>query len=120
MGHLSEKGLSILAKKNVLYGVFDAKLRKCSHCLAGKKKRVFFMSSEPKRKSEVLDLVHSDVCGPMKILSLGGAYYFVNFIDDYSRKTQAYTLKTMDQVLDTFKLFQASIERETGKKLKCT
>ncbi|WJX13388.1 hypothetical protein P8452_03779 [Trifolium repens] len=78
-----------------------------------------FMSSEPKRKLEVLDLVHSDVCGPMKTRSLCGAYYFVTFIDDYSRKTWAYTLKTKDQVLDTFKSFQAMVERETGKKLKC-
>ena len=116
---MSEKGLSILAKKNVLNGVSDAKLRKCSHCLAGKQRRVSFMSSEPKRKSKVLDLVHSDVCGPMKTQSLGGAYYFVTFIDDCSRKTWAYTLKTKDKVLDTFKTFQASVERETGKKLKC-
>ncbi|GAA0147204.1 hypothetical protein LIER_36475 [Lithospermum erythrorhizon] len=77
------------------------------------------MSSEPKRKPEVLELVHSDVCGPVKTRSLGSAYYFVTFIDDHSRKIWAYTLKTKDQVLDTFKLFQASVERETGKKLKC-
>ncbi|WJX48823.1 hypothetical protein P8452_35337 [Trifolium repens] len=119
LGHMSEKSLSILAKKNVLNGVSDARLKKCSHCLAGKQRRVSFMSSEPKRKSEVLDLVHSDVCGPMKTRSLGGAYYFVTFIDDCSRKTWAYTLKTKDQVLDTFKSFQAMVERETGKKLKC-
>ncbi|GAA0148830.1 hypothetical protein LIER_08165 [Lithospermum erythrorhizon] len=77
------------------------------------------MSSEPKRKSKVLDLVHSDVCGKVKTRSLGGAYYFLTFIDDYSRIIWAYTLKTKDQVLDTFKLFQASVQRETGKKLKC-
>ncbi|KAK2410217.1 putative mitochondrial protein [Trifolium repens] len=93
LGHMSEKGLSILAKKNVLNGVSDARLKKCSHCLAGKQRRVSFMSSEPKRKSEVLDLVHSDVCGPMKTRSLGGAYYFVTFIDDFSRKTWACSSK---------------------------
>ena len=50
LGHMSERSLSILANKNVLYGVSDAKLRKCSHCLASKQRRVSFMSSEPKRK----------------------------------------------------------------------
>ena len=36
LGHISENGLSILEKKNVLYGVSDAKLRKYLHYLTGK------------------------------------------------------------------------------------
>lgn len=55
----------------------------------------------------------------MKTQSLGSAYYFVTLIDDYSRKTWVYTLKMKDQVLNTFNSFQASVERETGEKLKC-
>ena len=51
--------------------------------------------------------------------TLGGALYFVTFIDDCSRKLWVYVLKTKDQVLGVFKQFQASVERETGKKLKC-
>ena len=84
-----------------------------------KQHRVSFRSSFPSRKSNVLDLIHSDVCGPLKVRSHGGALYFVTFIDDHSRKVWAYTLKTKDQVLDVFKYFQAKVERETGKKLKC-
>lgn len=86
LSHMSEKGLNILAKKNVFYGVSDEKLRTCSHCIVGKQILVSFMSSEPKRKSEVLDLVYSNVCDPMKTRLLADAYYFVTFIDDYSRK----------------------------------
>ena len=63
--------------------------------------------------------MHSDLCGPMKTKTLGGALYFVTFIDDCSRKLWVYVLKTKDQVLGVFKQFQASVERETGKKLKC-
>ena len=55
----------------------------------------------------------------MKTRTLGGSVYFVTFIDDHSRKLWVYTLKTKDQVLSVFKLFQALVERETGKKLKC-
>jgi len=43
----------------------------------------------------------------------------VTFIDDHSRKTWVYTLKSKDQVLQVFKQFHALVERETGKKLKC-
>jgi hypothetical protein len=55
----------------------------------------------------------------MKTRTLGGCLYFVTFIDDHSRKLWVYTLKRKDQVLDVFKQFQASVERQTGKKLRC-
>ncbi|KAJ4721123.1 Retrovirus-related Pol polyprotein from transposon TNT 1-94 [Melia azedarach] len=119
LGHMSEKGLIVLAKKNLLSGMKNESLNKCIHCLAGKQTRATFKTSPPSRKSGILELVHSDVCGPMKTKTLGGAFYFVTFIDDHSRKLWVYTLKTKDQVLDVFKQFQASVERQTGKKLKC-
>ena len=57
----------------------------CEHCLYGKQtmsphKRVSLRNVEP------LQLVHSDMCGPIPIMLMGGALYFVTFIDDYSRK----------------------------------
>ena len=67
----------------------------------------------------MLELVYFDVCGPLKVRSNGGALYFVTFIDDHSRKLWVYALKTKDQVLEVFKQFQALVERQTGKKLKC-
>jgi len=51
--------------------------------------------------------------------SLGGAFYFVTFIDDHSRKVWVSLLKTKDQVLEAFKEFHAKVECETGQKLKC-
>ena len=48
--------------------------------------RASFPSDGGTRATQVLELVHSDVCGPMKTLSFGGARYFVTFIDDFSRK----------------------------------
>ena len=119
LGHISEKGLATLMKKNCLSSLKNASLEKCAHCLAGKQNRVSFHSSSPSRKSELLELIHSDVCGPMKTRTLGGAQYFVTFIDDHSRKLWVYPLKTKDQVLGVFKEYHALVERQTGKKLKC-
>ncbi|RDX87768.1 hypothetical protein CR513_30719, partial [Mucuna pruriens] len=76
----------------MLLGLKNAELEKCSHCMAGKKTRVSFKKHHPLRKSELLELVHSDVCGP---------------------------LKTKNQVLEKFKQFQALVERQLGKKVKC-
>ena len=50
------------------------------------------------------------------VISLGGAEYYVTFIDDHSGKVWAFVLKTKDQV---FQQFQAKVGRETGRKLKC-
>ena len=103
LSHMSEKGLSCLAKKNQLSGLKNATLKNCAHCLAGKQRRVSFRSHPPHRKSELLELVHSDVCGPIKVRSHGGALYFVTFIDDCSRKLWVYTLKSKNQVFEVFK-----------------
>ena len=119
LSHISEKGLNCLAEKNLLPSLKGAKLENCVHCLPGKQHRVSFKSHPPSRKSEVLELVHSYLCGPMRTKTFGGGIYFVTFIDDHSRKLWVYVLKTKDRVLGVFKQFQASVERETGKKLKC-
>ncbi|KAG8479560.1 hypothetical protein CXB51_029173 [Gossypium anomalum] len=72
LSHMSEKGLNCLAKKNQLSGLKNATLKNCAHCLAGKQRRVSFRSLPPHRKSELLELVHSNVCGPIKVRSHGG------------------------------------------------
>ena len=119
LSHMSEKGLMVLAKKNLLSGMKNGCLKRCVHCLAGKQTRVSFKRVPHPRKPGILDMVHSDVCGPMKTRTLSGALYFVTFIDDHSRKIWVYMLKSKDQVVDVFKQFHARVERCTGVKLKC-
>jgi len=87
--------------------------------MAGKQRRLSFKKHHPSRKPDILELVHSDVCGPLKENSFSGAAYFVTFIEDHSRKLWAYSLKTKNEVLEKFKQFQVMVERQTGKKLKC-
>src|SRR5436189_2711961 len=116
---MSEKGMQILARKQLLPEVKGTVLKPCEHCLAGKQHRVAFKRSSAHRTNNVLDLVYSDVCGPMKVSSIGGKRYFVTFIDDYSKKVWVYALRTKDCVFEAFKLFQANVKRETETTLKC-
>jgi transposase InsO family protein len=118
LGHMSEKGLQILAKEQLLPNNKGMSLTPCTHCLIGKQRRVSFQKSSSSRKENILDLVHTDVC-TMNTKTLGGALYYVTFIDDHSRKVWVFALKTKDQVLDVFKVFHMKVERETGKQLKC-
>ena len=55
-------------------------------CALGKYAKVAFSSNENRSKG-ILDLIHSDVGGPMLAVSLNGYYYYVIFIDDFSRRT---------------------------------
>ena len=83
---MSEKGLQVLSKKELLAGIKGTPLKTCVHCFHGKQNIISFRRNIASRKSHVLDLVHYDVCGPLKVRTLGGALYFITFIDDYSRK----------------------------------
>jgi hypothetical protein len=90
----------------------------CNGCIQGKQHRQPFPKSGATRANDLLEIVHSDVCGPMKTTSLGGARYFLTFTDDKSRHTTVYFLKTKDEVLEKFKAYQALSENITGKKIK--
>ena len=65
----------------------------------------------------MLGIIHSDICGAMSTRALSGAKYFVTFIDDHSRKTWIYFLKTKGEAFDQFKEFKALVEN-TSKKIK--
>ena len=71
------------------------------------------------RKPSMLDLVYSDVCGPIDMGSIGGNKNFVTFIDDASRKVWVYFMNTKDQVFEHFKKFHAMAKRKKRKPLKC-
>jgi transposase InsO family protein len=91
----------------------------CRGCALGKNAKGSFPSSDNRSKG-ILDLVHSDLCGPMTIASLSGYLYYVIFVDDYSRKTWIYFLKSKEseEVLGRFQEYRAQVENLTGKKIK--
>ena len=76
-----------------------------------------FPSSESKVKG-ILEIIHSDVCGPMSSNSLSMYVYYVCFIDDFSKKTWIYFMKNKDEVFSKFKEFKALIENHTENKIK--
>ena len=90
----------------------------CKGCIEGKQHRIPFPKEWGTRSSEILGLVHTDVCGPMKTTSMGGARYFVTFIDNKTRKISVYFLKTKGECFEKFKHYMALAEKQTGKDLK--
>ena len=79
--------------------------------------RIHFQRAKQKQKG-TLELIHSDVCGPMSSTSLSGFEYYITFIDDYSRMTWIYFLKEKGKVFEKFKEFKALIENLSNKRIK--
>ena len=83
LGHISETGLQMLAKKDILLEVKYISLKHCVECLARKQNKASFHSRPLMRRRHALELVHTDVCY-MDAKPHHGAQYFVTFIDDYN------------------------------------
>jgi transposase InsO family protein len=89
----------------------------CKGCTLGKYAKTSFPSRDDRAKG-VLELIHSDICGPFSSPSLCGFRYYVIFIDDHSRKTWIFFMKNKDEVLSRFVKFKALVENQTSKKIK--
>jgi hypothetical protein len=88
----------------------------CKGCTLGKYSHKEFPFSEHRSKG-ILDLIHSDVCGPMSVQSLSGFNYYVIFIDDYYMKTCIYFLTTKDEVFDKLMEFRDLVENQSGRRI---
>ncbi|KAJ7980886.1 Retrovirus-related Pol polyprotein from transposon TNT 1-94 [Quillaja saponaria] len=119
-GHLSFGGLKTLQQKNMVTGLSQITIpsQVCEECVVGKQHRSQFPQGKSWRAKTVLELVHSDICGPINPSSNGGKRYLITFIDDYTRKTWVYFLQEKSQAFSTFKSFKARVENETGRTIK--
>ena len=90
----------------------------CVACALRKQHRNEFPNHEEKRQTELLELIHTNVCGPMQTRSLCGAWYFLIFVDDRSRFTWAYFIRRKNDVFEYFKEFRIKVKKQTGKYIK--
>lgn len=115
LGHVSVSNMNFLKKS--VKGIEIPPSMPCEVCTQGKQTRLPFKNNGTRAVS-LLQIVHSDVCGPMSVSSIGGAKYYVSFIDDFSRKYFVYIIKQKSQVFECFQKFKALVENQTDKKIK--
>jgi hypothetical protein len=80
----------------------------CESCLLGKMTNTPF-TGIGERASDLLGLVHTDVCGPMSTTARGGFKYFITFTDDFSRYGYVYLMKHKSETFEVFKEFQNEV-----------
>jgi hypothetical protein len=80
----------------------------CIECAKGKQTSMHKYTAN--RMTDVLELIHTDICRPFPTATRNGHVYFISFIDDYSKYGYIYLIKEKAQDLDTFKSFKSEVE----------
>lgn len=117
LGHVNFEKLNNVREAVDGVDFIKQKFEKCVTCIKGKQSRHSF-KNEGTRATKRLEIVHSDICGPISTNSLGGKRYFITFIDDFSRKVFIYFLRTKSEALSKFIDFKTFVEKQTGESLK--
>ena len=120
LGHLNLQTL-LKMKKDPSFGIsFDDmgdEIKNCEVCARGKQTRLPFKASVTETENK-LDLIHSDLVGPMENTSYGNAKYMLTLVDDFSRMSFLYFIRDKSQVLEKFIEFKNVMENQTGHKIK--
>nr|GEZ58711.1 retrovirus-related Pol polyprotein from transposon TNT 1-94 [Tanacetum cinerariifolium] len=115
----NESSIYVVSNKRAKLDLDSALLafEKCVSCMSEKMAMKPYTHQVEKAK-DLLGLIHTDVCGPFKIMSRQGASYFVTFTDDFSRYGYVYLLKHKHEVFETFRVFHKEVENQLGKAIK--
>ena len=87
-------------------------------CVQAKQHKNSFKKDAGSKSKAILEVIYSDVYGPIQVDSMGGNKYFVTFIDDFSQKLWTYLIKKKSDVIEVFSKFKSMVERQSGQKFK--
>ena len=117
LGHVNNKHIAQLQKDGMLES-FDLRDDDvCESCLLGKIIKSPFTGT-CERGEGLLDLIHTDVCGPFRSTTKDGNRFYVTFTNDYSRYGYIYLIKHKSETFDKFKEFKHEVKNQLGRKIK--
>lgn len=117
LGHLNHRSMRRLEKNKVISFV-QKEFQPCIACIGAKITKTPFPKQSLTKTTQLLELVHTDVCGPMPIQSHSGAKYLLTIIDDFSRMSFVYFLRQKSEAAGKLMEFKAMAEKQTGCHLK--
>ena len=116
LGHISKERLQRLVKNEILPNLDFADLGLCVDCIKGKQTK--HNKKGATRSTQLLEIIHTDICGPFDTPSFGGEKYFITFIDDFSRYGYVYLLNEKSQAVNALEVFVKEVERQLDRKVK--
>lgn len=112
LGHLNVFDMKKLISRNMVCGLNQTEINTdskfCESCVYGKQSKTSFPPNKRSRPKRVLELIHTDVCGPMSEPAWDGSRYFVTFMDYFTRASMIYCIERKSDVLEKFKQYVAS------------
>ena len=117
LGHVNEKRILKLHQDGLIHSFGLESFETCESCLLGKMTKAPF-AGHSERASDLLGLIHTDVCGPISSISRGGYQYFITFTDDFSIYGYIYLIKNKSESFKKFKLFKNEVQNQLGKNMK--
>ncbi|KAJ9552063.1 hypothetical protein OSB04_016108 [Centaurea solstitialis] len=121
MCHMNFKNMNLLVKNNLVRGLPAKEFSSDDHCVAclkGKQHKNSHKSKEVNTISSPLQLLHMDLFGPTNVMSIGKKSYCLVIVDDYSRFTWVYFLRTKDETSGLIKPFVTRVENKTNLRVK--
>ncbi|CAA7053517.1 unnamed protein product [Microthlaspi erraticum] len=115
--HISKERMMRLVKNEILPQLDFSDLNVCIDCIKGKQTK-HVVKKPATRSTQLLELIHTDICGPFDAPSWSGEKYFITFIDDYSRYGYTYLLHEKSQSVNVLKVFIDEVERQLERKIK--
>jgi len=116
LGHISKERIERLVSSGILDPLDFSDFKICVECIKGKQTNIRKFGA--KRSLDILEVIHTDICGPFPTASWNGQRYFITFTDDYSRYGYLYLIHEKSQALDVFKAYKAEVENQLNKKIK--
>ncbi|GJX11204.1 retrovirus-related pol polyprotein from transposon TNT 1-94 [Tanacetum coccineum] len=112
--HLNFDYINLISKKDIVIGFPKLKYVKnqlCSSCEVSKAKRSSFKTKTVPSSKGRLNLLHMDLCGPMRVARINGKRYILVIVDDYSRYTWNLFLRSKEETPNVLKDFLMMIQR---------
>ncbi|GJZ32350.1 retrovirus-related pol polyprotein from transposon TNT 1-94 [Tanacetum coccineum] len=113
LSHLNFGTINDLTRLDLVDGLPKFKYGKdhlCSACERGKGKKASRPLKLVPSDHSKLELLHMDLCGPMRVASIYGKKYILVIVDDYSRYTWVFFLHSKDETLEIIKKFIAQAQ----------
>nr|GEU66710.1 hypothetical protein [Tanacetum cinerariifolium] len=119
LSYLNFDTINLLSKNDIVVGLSKLKFVKdhlCSSCKLGKAKRKSFHTKITPSSKRRLQILHMDLCGPMRVASINGKRYVLVIVDDYSRYTWTHFLMSKDEtpkvLIDFLRLVQRGLHAQ--------